>query len=289
MINNKLLSLFKVATDQSPLSLWFQHHPARYSGDEIGLEAWKADVSDAFDISDEATLSAILGGLISWQIISSAGSWADIATLLPRGNEIRERWQSTKDNKGLGAFLAWFDVAKPNTVDEALSTIETSTMGLIKKKQPTISRHEKQNDSNIRNHISGDDSFFQAVLVGIGAPITKNNLDYLYAWRQAEGGRATFNPFNTTLKRDGATNYNSVGVKNYISEQQGIEATVSTLLDNRHHRYDAILSALKTDSDPMVTAEALVLSPWGTGELAKKVISGYQSGATPKPPAITRA
>lgn len=287
--NHKLIALFKSGQDQALLSLWRRNHPPRYSEEEIGLNSWKSDVKDALDISDDLVLSRILDGVISWDIISSARSWSDVVTLFPHGNDIRDRWQSSKQNKGFGAFLAWFDSAQPKTTDEILIGIVANDKPKKINKSTISDKREEERDSNIRNYISGDDSFFKAILVGIGAPVTKNNINYLYAWRQAEGGHATFNPFNTTMKREGATNYNSVGVKNYISEQQGIEATVSTLLDNRHHRYDAILSALKNDSDPMITAEALVSSPWGTGELAKKVISGYQAGATPKPPPIARA
>jgi len=287
--NHKLIALFKSGQDQALLNLWRRNHPLRYSEEEIGLNSWKSDVKDALDISDDQILSKMLDGVISWDIISSARSWSDVVTLFPHGNDIRDRWQSSKQNKGFGAFLAWFDSAQPKTTDEILIGIASNDKSKKINKSTISGKMEEEHDSNIRNYISGDDSFFQAILVGIGAPVTKNNINYLYAWRQAEGGHATFNPFNTTMKREGATNYNSVGVKNYISEQQGIEATVSTLLDNRHHRYDAILSALKNDSDPMITAEALVSSPWGTGELAKKVISGYQAGATPKPPPIARA
>lgn len=127
--------------------------------------------------------------------------------------------------------------------------------------------------------------FYRAVLTGIGAPVTDNNLVYLYAWRQSEGGSAAFNPFNTTQKGEGATNYNRVGVKNYTSAEQGIEATIKTITNGR---YNSIINSLKMDKPPMETAEALVASPWGTGGLIKKVISGYEAGYSLKPKEISR-
>ena len=77
-----------------------------------------------------------------------------------------------------------------------------------------------------------DKDFFIEILNGIGAPITKENLKFLAAWRQAEGGTASNNPFNTTYKLDAdskKTDYNSVGVKNYTNKTYGIAATLKSL------------------------------------------------------------
>lgn len=54
------------------------------------------------------------------------------------------------------------------------------------------------------------------------------------AWARAEGGTATNNPWNTTQPWPGATNYNSVGVKNYRTGSDGVAATVVTL-KNGHY------------------------------------------------------
>ena len=42
-----------------------------------------------------------------------------------------------------------------------------------------------------------DDEFYKSILKGIGAPISDENMKFFYAWRQAEGGKAKNNPFNT--------------------------------------------------------------------------------------------
>jgi hypothetical protein len=131
--------------------------------------------------------------------------------------------------------------------------------------------------------MAADDPFYKAVLQGIGAPITSNNLTFLYAWRQAEGASATYNPFNTTWNATGSTVYNSHGVRNYVSAATGVDATVKTLLMDR---YASIVKSLEADASPLVTAAALTTSEWGTGPLATSVLLGYAAGASPKPPAI---
>lgn len=116
-----------------------------------------------------------------------------------------------------------------------------------------------------------DDIFYSKILSGIGAPVSPENKKFMYAWRAAEGGAAAFNPFNTTKSAPGATNYNSVGVKNYISEQQGIESTIKTLLNGK---YNEIVGALRDGGagSARMAAEALARSPWGTGDLALRVL-----------------
>jgi hypothetical protein len=119
------------------------------------------------------------------------------------------------------------------------------------------------------------------LLKGIGAPITDENLKFFYAWRKAEGGKATNNPFNTTmnLKSDiNKTNYNKIGVKNYSTPQYGVESTVKTLLNGR---YSCIVNGLKNDIGAEEISRCSDLKTWGTGELVAKVID---SGKLNPPP-----
>jgi len=137
-----------------------------------------------------------------------------------------------------------------------------------------------------------DDEFYKSILKGIGAPITDENMKFFYAWRQAEGGKARNNPFNTTQSKPGSTFYNCLkkgvsgcksGVRNYLSSQDGIDATVRTI---KNGRYQNIINSLKSGDSAEKSAQALKSSPWGTGELALKVVRGYNSGSSPKPPKI---
>lgn len=115
------------------------------------------------------------------------------------------------------------------------------------------------------------------ILRGVGAPVTPQNLLFVNDWAKAEGGGAANNPFNTTEPGYGATgNYNSVGVKDYATPQQGVQATLATL---QNGRYGNILSALKQGTNARSAAQALAASPWGTGALVLKMLGG--AGAEP--------
>ena len=132
--------------------------------------------------------------------------------------------------------------------------------------------------------VDKDEDFYNAILDGIGAPKSSSNMKFLLAWRQAEGGSAKNNPFNTSfnLKTDnGMTLYNCItkegkgvkpidnkcpsgsspGVKNYSTPQYGIEATVKTLNLNR---YSCIVDGLKQEKDPKEISDCSSLYTWGT-------------------------
>src|SRR5207237_8354923 len=98
---------------------------------------------------------------------------------------------------------------------------------------------------------------------------TAGNEQFLDTWQRYEGGTALNNPLNTTQGYPGATNYNSVGVKNYRTPYDGIQATATTL---RNGRYDAILSALRS-GDPYAYADKIAVAQairtWGTGTFAE--------------------
>lgn len=120
----------------------------------------------------------------------------------------------------------------------------------------------------------------KALLAKLGAPATAQNVRFVNAWAQAEGGSASFNPFNTTQGESGASDYNSVGVKNYRSPQQGIAATVETLLNGR---YNPIVSGLRSGhATAAQLATDVAHSPWGTGSGVLRVLgAGPVKGGTP--------
>ena len=99
---------------------------------------------------------------------------------------------------------------------------------------------------------SGIINFLRKVLQGIGIPAPNNNqIRFMRIWRQIEGGRATWNPFNTTLLRPGSlpyseTNTPGIFVQNYISESQGLEATISTL---KEPEFKPIIDSIKLITD----------------------------------------
>ena len=86
-------------------------------------------------------------------------------------------------------------------------------------------------------------AFARSVLATIGAPQTPANIQSIMGWMQREGGGGANNPLNTTLPMPGATDFNSVGVKNYSSISVGILATAKTILGGN---YSDIVSALRS-------------------------------------------
>jgi hypothetical protein len=103
----------------------------------------------------------------------------------------------------------------------------------------------------------------QALARALHISLTPEVARFLSAWQRAEGGHASYNPFNTTQGAPGASRYNPIGVRNYPSAQAGIQATVQTLLSGR---YAPIVNLLRSGhASAHDLAAAVEHSPWGTG------------------------
>jgi hypothetical protein len=97
----------------------------------------------------------------------------------------------------------------------------------------------------------------------IGAPVCGNNLVAMVAWQAQEGTRAAWNPLATTRGMPGATAFNSVGVRNYASLEQGLQATVLTLFGGAGtFGYGPVVQALGACAPPLLTAQAIQASLW---------------------------
>lgn len=107
----------------------------------------------------------------------------------------------------------------------------------------------------------GVNPFILGVLQGMGAPVNPTNIAFLSAWFNREGTRAQYNPLATTQGAPGATQFNSVGVKNYPSLAVGIAATIQTL---ENGRYGDIVAALKSGT-ASVDATYKGLHTWSGG------------------------
>jgi hypothetical protein len=179
---------------------------------------------------------------------------------------------------------------------KSLYNISESAGDIIPSMLKTIfsSSEDETNSSDIGslpNTTTSDDDFYKSVLKCIGAEPTKGNMLFMYAWRQTEGGRAKNNPFNTTMKMDGATNISntSVGVKNYQTPEDGINATCKTLLNGRDkYGYDKIIDGLKNDVGLEELSNAVVNSKWGTKDLLVRITNDYIAGISPKPHTINK-
>lgn len=150
----------------------------------------------------------------------------------------------------------------------------------------TIPGYTNSNKNIIITPPSNDDiGFYSKVLNGIGATPKVENMKFLYAWRQAEHGNASFNPFNTTLTLGNVTNYNcndSGGrpfpVKNYETRENGIKATIDTLLNGK---YPLIVYGLVNDKTADEISRLQELNTWGSGYLVNKILAGQH--LTPPP------
>jgi peptidoglycan hydrolase CwlO-like protein len=104
-----------------------------------------------------------------------------------------------------------------------------------------------------------------ALLRTIGAPGCRSNLVAMVAWQYSEFTQAAWNPLADTFPMPGSTAFNSVGVQNYASLAQGLDAIRHTLTNGPALGYPAIVSRLRGCADAMTTAQAINASAWCRG------------------------
>ena len=97
------------------------------------------------------------------------------------------------------------------------------------------------------------------------APATPGNMQLLDAWARAEGGHAEWNPLNTTMHMDFATDYNSVHVRNYPSPVSGIAATALTLILPPYRTLWVDLQHGGHTARELVERNRHAFDTWGTG------------------------
>ena len=205
--------------------------------------------------------------------------------LIEFGYEINEfELSSQKFGKSTAAALITFKMKHGLNADDVL---DKQTLNKLKKTVPdqnttVISKKsEIKFDGNVIKPSAEDIKFYSKILQGIDAPVTKNTLTFFFAWRDAESGNCSYNPFATTQPYGNSTKFNSAGVRNYESEEDGIAATIKTLLNGR---YTDLVNRLQTDLDPLEIAASLDLNIWGSKQLPLNVLKS----STVNPPAIVR-
>jgi len=110
---------------------------------------------------------------------------------------------------------------------------------------------------------------------GLGAPTCRDNEVAMVAWQLNEGTSADWNPLATTYSMPGAGSFNSVGVKNYASLAQGLDATRLTLeKGSSTYLYMPIIASLRKCSSAMKTAEAINASSWCRGCTSGRYVTG---------------
>lgn len=126
------------------------------------------------------------------------------------------------------------------------------------------------------------EQFARALLPKIGCKpipfvglLTKRRSRALYCHMYAEGKGGKFNPLNSTLQRPGSRAINSAGVQDYVSFDQGVEATAETLnygARKNIYGYRAIRRRLRFNVPAKWVLRAVENSLWGTGGLALEVL-----------------
>jgi peptidoglycan hydrolase CwlO-like protein len=103
-------------------------------------------------------------------------------------------------------------------------------------------------------------------LATMGVSDCRSNRVVVVAWQVQEFTQAAWNPLATTHRMQGSTDFNSVGVQNFVSLEQGLQATKETIDHGWDvYRYGAIVDALARCADPMTTARAVNASSWCPG------------------------
>ena len=104
-------------------------------------------------------------------------------------------------------------------------------------------------------------------LTGLGAPATPLMIGVVTAWERAEsgGGGGLNNPLNTTEKGYGGSSFNSVGVQNYPTYADGLQASIATFSSGIWGPVQAALQA----GDPAATQQAVnaAYATWGGGPI----------------------
>jgi hypothetical protein len=110
------------------------------------------------------------------------------------------------------------------------------------------------------------EAWAKGLLSALGAPSCENNVLLVVTWETAESTQAAYNPLATTHEMPGAGSFNTVGVKNYVSADQGLEASRDTLLGGADsYGYVAIVDALRACAPAETTASAIRDSAWCRG------------------------
>jgi hypothetical protein len=81
------------------------------------------------------------------------------------------------------------------------------------------------------------------------------------AWIDSEGSHARCNPLDTERPWPGATDYNPAGVKNYLTQEDGIRASLATIMDGF---YGGILAALRARASADAVCAEVCASRWGS-------------------------
>lgn len=110
------------------------------------------------------------------------------------------------------------------------------------------------------------------------APVNTARINFGVTWAAFENTEATNNPWATTEPFEGSSDFNEAGVKNYATFENGVDATVETLLLPAYEHFVTLLR--NPDVSVMELLNALDGSPWGsnpTGQLYEDVVNEFDT------------
>jgi hypothetical protein len=111
------------------------------------------------------------------------------------------------------------------------------------------------------------------------APTCRENRVVVVAWQVQEFTQAAWNPLATTHRMPGSTEFNGAGVQNFVSLEQGLEATKETIQNGWDvYGYGAIVTSLRRCAGASTTATRIAASRWCSG----CVNGNYVVGVVPK-------
>jgi hypothetical protein len=150
----------------------------------------------------------------------------------------------------------------------ALNDTRTEIVALIERLRERLAPQDISDVATAfqgEHHISYGD-WAGAFLRVMGAPRCHENLVVTVAWQVQEGTQAAWNPLATTHRMPGSTDFNTVGVQNFLSLQQGLRATQETITNGwEQYGYGAIIRAMHDCSNALDTAAAIAASSWCSG------------------------
>jgi hypothetical protein len=127
-------------------------------------------------------------------------------------------------------------------------------------------------------------AFLTGVLsaLGIGGAMRPWALEFMTEWARWENTEARNNPLATTRKIDrGETNFNSHGVKNYASIEDGQRGTVETI---RLSHYTTVLASMVANRVVDRAQVVIELRTWGTTGFASLIANGWNPALQTTPP-----
>jgi hypothetical protein len=171
--------------------------------------------------------------------------------------DARARYRTLQDRPGVGGAVAVSERLQARVVELELARARLSEL---------LAGADRPAAAGWGGGTPDAGEWADAFLAEIGAPTCDENRIVVVAWQAQESTEARFNPLATTHAMPGATDFNSVGVKDYRSVAQGLDAARETLeLGSPTYGYDAVLASLRACNAAEATAWFVNASAWCRG------------------------